>query len=274
MTQQPQPQPPGGEPHLDVAAYALGVLGDADATAFEEHLAGCEACQNELDELIGVESILAEYAAAQAPPAPPAQSHTAQASTAESPTAQAPALAQPTEQPPPQTADPMLDRLIAEVAASRRKSRVRRIYALAAAVVLIAGGPLAVGILGSGSTDAPPSQAQATAGPLPITGQQFSATNPATGVSATVGLAPMAWGTHVALELSGVQGPLTCDLVAVSSTGQRQTVASWQVPATGYGVTGNAAPLVLYGGAGMAPADIDHFEVQTSTGQVLLTIPV
>jgi Putative zinc-finger len=265
----PQPQPPGGEPHLDVAAYALGVLDDADATAFEEHLAGCEACQNELDELIGVESVLAEYAATQTPPAP-----SAQASTVRSPTIQAPAPAQPAAQSPPQAADPMLDRLIAEVAASRHKSRVRRIYALAAAIVLIAGGPLAVGILGSGSTATPPHQAHATAGPLPITGRQFSATNPATGVSATVGLAPMAWGTHVALELSGVQGPLTCDLVAVSAAGQRQTVASWQVPATGYGVTGNAAPLVLYGGAGMAPADINHFEVQTTTGQVLLTIPL
>jgi hypothetical protein len=32
----------------EVAAYALGALGDAEATAFREHLAGCVVCQDEL----------------------------------------------------------------------------------------------------------------------------------------------------------------------------------------------------------------------------------
>ena len=246
MTPQQQ-QIPDRDRHLDVAAYALGILSDAEATAFEAHLAECEACQTELDELMDIEPVLAEYAAEYVPkpPRPPAT------------------------RPRSPTEEPMLGQLIDRVAANRRHSRVRRIYALAAAVVLIAGGPLAVHILASGSAAA----GATAAGLLPVSGQQFSAANAATGISATVGLMPMQWGTHVALKLSGIKGPLTCDLVAVSDTGQRQTVATWQVPASGYGVTGSEAPLALNGGAGMAPADISSFEVQTTGGKDLLNIP-
>ncbi|MBP2705954.1 zf-HC2 domain-containing protein [Microbispora sp. RL4-1S] len=35
-------------PHFDVAAYALGVLDDDDAEAFERHLDECAPCRAEL----------------------------------------------------------------------------------------------------------------------------------------------------------------------------------------------------------------------------------
>jgi hypothetical protein len=168
----------------------------------------------------------------------------------------------------------MLDELIGRVAASRKRSRLRRMYALTAAIVLIVGGPVVAGVLVNAHHSATQSEAGTTGGTLPITGVQHSAVNSATGVSATVGLAATKWGTHVALKLSGVSGPLTCDLVAVSKTGERQVVATWTVPNPGYGVPGATAPLVLYGGAGMTPTDIDHFDVQTTAGQNLVTIPV
>ncbi|MEV6553176.1 zf-HC2 domain-containing protein [Streptomyces sp. NPDC051597] len=50
------------EPHRDVGAYALGVLGAADTFRFEEHLAGCAHCARLLEELGSVEALLAAYA--------------------------------------------------------------------------------------------------------------------------------------------------------------------------------------------------------------------
>jgi anti-sigma factor RsiW len=255
----PEQRTPESDRHLDVAAYALGILDPRDAAAFEEHLATCDLCAEQLDELVGLGPILAEYAEAAPPhetPAPHERPPAAGAGAAH------------------EAADPQLGALIDRVAAARRRSRLRRMYALAAAVVLIIGGPVVASVIASGAHSGSGAATNAAGAALPITGTQHSAADAATGVSGTVGLAATKWGTHVALKLSGVKGPLTCDLVAVSRTGQQQTVASWLVPAPGYGVPGAEAPLVLYGAAGMNTGDIDHFEVRTTTGQNLLTIPV
>jgi anti-sigma factor RsiW len=257
------------DPHVDVAAYALGLLDPAEATAFEEHLAGCAICADELDSMVALEPILAEFGAE---PRPPAES--------EVPTRgrHAAAALPPQSRQASGESDATLDALIGRVAESRKRSRLRRMYALAAAIVLIVGGPVVASLItASNHNSNPTAQGEGTGptnAPLPITGEQHSAVNSATGVSATVGLVSLKWGTHVALKLAGVHGPLTCDLVAVSKTGQRQVVATWMVPTPGYGVPGAAAPLVLYGGAGMKQADIDHFNVETTTGQNLVTIPV
>jgi anti-sigma factor RsiW len=262
---------PESDSHVDVAAYALGLLEPAEATAFEEHLATCDICADELESMVALEPILAEFGAERLPSAgtgaPPMREPVPES------------LTRPQVQPQPASgeSDLMLDALISRVAASRKRSRLRRMYALAAAIVLIVGGPVVASVVTANthdnSTSVQGEGGGSTNAPLPVTGEQHSAVNSATGVSATVGLVPMKWGTHVALKLSGVHGPLTCDLVAVSRTGQRQVVATWIVPSPGYGVPGAAAPLVLYGGAGMSQSDIDHFDVETTTGQNLVTIP-
>lgn len=46
------------EPHVDVAGYVLGSLDDDEATAFAEHLASCDACRAEVDELAGLPALL------------------------------------------------------------------------------------------------------------------------------------------------------------------------------------------------------------------------
>ncbi|MFJ6852523.1 zf-HC2 domain-containing protein [Streptomyces sp. NPDC091271] len=50
------------ELHRDAGAYALGVLGAADACRFEEHLAGCPACAVQVREFGVVVAHLAAYA--------------------------------------------------------------------------------------------------------------------------------------------------------------------------------------------------------------------
>ena len=271
---------PESDPHIDVAAYALGLLDPAEATAFEEHLAGCDICADELESMVELEPILAEFGAERQPP-----STEPEASTPAGHAAGAPSMPESSAQSQPQSqaqslsgeSDAMLDARIGRVAAARKRSRLRRMYALAAAIVLIVGGPVVASVITASNHNTTTVQGEGPGpsnAPLPITGELHSAVNTTTGVSATVGLVSMKWGTHVALKLAGVHGPLTCDLVAVSKTGQRQVVATWTVPTPGYGVPGATAPLVLYGGAGMKQADIDHFDVETTSGQNLVTVPV
>ncbi len=103
---------PFGPPdrHIDVGAYALGVLDDSDMAAFERHLAGCETCAARLAEFGTLVPVLAELGRAGIPE-------------------------------PPDGA--LLDRLLAQVAEQRRVGRRRRRLAAVAAAALIAAGPTA-----------------------------------------------------------------------------------------------------------------------------------
>ncbi|HLY84114.1 MAG TPA: zf-HC2 domain-containing protein [Acidimicrobiales bacterium] len=51
--------------HADVAGYVLGTLEADEARAFAVHLAGCEACRTELDELSGLPALLGDVPAAE-----------------------------------------------------------------------------------------------------------------------------------------------------------------------------------------------------------------
>jgi hypothetical protein len=50
--------PAPAAPHLDVASYALGVLGDAETSRFEEHLDTCPACVEQLESFLPVIGLL------------------------------------------------------------------------------------------------------------------------------------------------------------------------------------------------------------------------
>ncbi|MFI6685259.1 zf-HC2 domain-containing protein [Streptomyces sp. NPDC050485] len=95
--------------HQDVGAYALGVLGAADAFRFEEHLAGCARCRRLLAEFGSVTALLAAYTAG--------------------------GVAQPGPVSPE-----LLHRMLAAVARRRRRGRAARLALVAAAAVLMAGG--------------------------------------------------------------------------------------------------------------------------------------
>lgn len=226
-------------PHVDVGAYLLGVLDDDEMSRFEEHLAGCERCGRDLDELSGLPSVLDELRADGIGYAEPPDG------------------------------DAMLHRLLAQVSGERRTRKRRRLVAVAAAAVLVVGGP-AVAVVatsaggGGGGTAATPAFAS----------DRHSASNPSTGASAVVGVADKGWGTAVDLRLSGVRGPLTCSLIAVGPHGARQTVATWSVPDAGYGTNAQPAPLTVRGATGLHKRDIDRFEVRASDGSLLVSVPL
>lgn len=221
--------------HLDVGAYVLGALTDGEATRFEEHLAGCEQCAEELERLMGVESVLAEFAAG----TPAGQN--------------AGALLAP---PPPH----LLERLVDQVRAGRRASRKRRLYLVAAAVGMIIAGPTVTAVVATENAAPPVASATATAA------------NRVSGAHATVAMTDEPWGTQIGLTLGGVKGPLVCDLVAVSKAGTTQTVSTWAVPGAGYGVSDHPKPLSVQGGTGLSRSQIDHFVVRTLDGQTLVTV--
>ena len=231
--------------HTDVASYVLGLLDEDEMSRFEEHMLTCERCAAEADELMSLPPLLEPLISRDAPDAEP------------------PATAVPSES--------LLPGLLADVAADRNRRRHRWMFGIAAAIALIVAGPI-LGVTLSHQGSAPTTDSVAMG--LVMVGEQHKAFNTANGVSAVVGLDQRPWGTHVAIELTGVHGPLKCDLVAVSKTGQSQVVANWIVPSPGYGVPGHDQPLFVHGGAAMNKSEIDHFDVRTLDGQTLITVPV
>ncbi|MBO0515963.1 hypothetical protein, partial [Streptomyces beijiangensis] len=104
------------ELHHDVGAYALGVLGEADAFRFEDHLVDCPYCAALLGEFGRVEEHLAAYARS-------------------TPAAREPVVPD---------GGRLLHRLLGRLEAGHRTGRRRRLALVAAAAVLAAGGSFAV----------------------------------------------------------------------------------------------------------------------------------
>ncbi|MCF6474476.1 hypothetical protein FAF44_39770 [Nonomuraea sp. MG754425] len=235
--------------HTDVGAYALGLLDEDDRLAFEAHLLGCPTCRYELSDLAGVASVLHGIG--------PVED-----------------LGPPSPDPP----EEVVDLLRRKKASDRRTRRGTFMIGMAAAVTLVAGGltigtqldagdapPLAQGHGGHLSTNmGPAEQFYAEGRPIEGTG--------AAGVSGGLVVEAKGWGTHAALKLSGVKGPLECELVSVSRSGERRVMTGWSVPPAGYGVPGSPDPLYMHGGSATPLRDVDHFEVVTSAGGKLLTI--
>ncbi|MFD0006997.1 anti-sigma factor family protein [Streptomyces sp. NPDC127178] len=247
--------------HETVGAYALGILDDAEATAFEAHLATCEWCAQQLDELAGMEPMLAALA--------------------DLPGTGSPAIGESlSAKPSPR----LVNKLVDEVAERRAQKRRRSFYMVAAAAALIVGGPFVAVATNGGDSDGGGSPGQTlAASPAKdlFTGieNKVSRTDPATGASATVAMSEKAWGTETALELKGVKGPLKCSMIFVSKDGERETAASWSVPKWGYGIpdakTEQARnPLYVSGGVSMAPEDVDHVEVMTFDGKKIVDVDV
>ncbi|AKZ59641.1 putative membrane protein [Streptomyces ambofaciens ATCC 23877] len=101
------------ERHRDVGAYALGVLDEAEAFRFEDHLMECPRCAAQVTEFGPATRQLMLYREA------------------------TPRFVTPLTRPGPR----LLDRLLSEVAARRRAVRRRVLYAVAAAVVCAVAGP-------------------------------------------------------------------------------------------------------------------------------------
>ncbi|MFK4100384.1 zf-HC2 domain-containing protein [Streptomyces sp. NPDC019531] len=113
------------ERHRDVGAYALGVLDEAEAFRFEDHLMECPKCAAHVTEFGAVTRQMMLYRRA------------------------TPRVVHPMTQPGPQ----LLNRLLGEVAARHRARRRRLLYTVAASVVLVVGGPTLAVMVAGGTAD-------------------------------------------------------------------------------------------------------------------------
>ncbi|GAB7106134.1 zf-HC2 domain-containing protein [Streptomyces phaeofaciens] len=115
------------ERHRDVAAYALGVLDEAEAFRFEDHLMECPSCAAQVTEFGPTARQMMLYRRA------------------------TPRTVHPFAGPGPR----LLDRLLGEVAARRRAARRRLMFALAASVVVALAGPAIAMMAGGDEGDDP-----------------------------------------------------------------------------------------------------------------------
>ncbi|WP_326687144.1 MULTISPECIES: zf-HC2 domain-containing protein [unclassified Streptomyces] len=237
--------------HTDVAAYALGVLDAADAELFEEHLAGCDRCAVELESVTALTPFLAEHAWHGGPPPTP-------------------------DGPPPELLDRLLASTAAEADAERRRRGTRRLWLVAAVFALIVGGPLAVLAVSGDDGDSRSQHFASPARQMYEHGEKIGTVDASTKIRATVSLEKKPWGTHVALKLGDLRGPLECELIAVGENGKKQTVTTWAVPRHGYGIKGTKwdEPLYTHGGAAFSRSDLARLEVRTLDGRRLATIDV
>jgi len=254
------------ENHRDVASYALGVLDERDTERFEEHLATCSECIVELESLLPVVDVLAEVDSRDF------------------------LLVE--------RADPddgLFDRVLSAVGEDRRRARrSRRLYTLAAAVVLVAmltGLGLFVSTQGIGPEVPSAGPTTGTVGPsgsgtpgpgiggpdLPA-GERFSVTDRASGLSAELVVGSAPFGTRISFALSKLSGPRTCRLVVVPRNGPNEAVSSWTVPTPGYGTTAQPRPLNLQATTFMPRDEMKQLQVQEvkedGSTSVLLTVPL
>lgn len=250
--------------HLDVAAYALGALDTDDAAEFEEHLAACARCAEELEALLPTVALLSHVDIDAL--------HAAERSR-------------------------MDEELWRLVAAERARTSRRRaltlvagvvVSALAAAGSMVAGAALAGGdppVAAPGPTTPPattvapsPSIGETGAGGALPDGARYSATDTDTGVSAELVLTGRVWGTQVSFTISALTGPRTCRLLVVHADGTAEVTGTWRVPETGYGTEAHPEPLLLQAATSAQLAEIDRVQVQSldDSGEIttLVTVPI
>lgn len=250
---------------LALGGYVLGTLPSADMEQVRVHLTECDECRAEHIRLSGLPALLATVTAAEAAgrTAPTADGELADrlvARAAEGTQGSSPVRPVVPTAPAPQ-AD-VLERLLRQAGARRRRTWRLQLAGAAAALTFIAaaaGGTwlAALGTLGSQATPPGPS--------TPAAWRTFSGSDPTTGVSASVKVSPSAWGSVLQVSAKGAPAGITCRLQAVGPGGARVDGATWRA---GEYPPGTTVP----GAVAMSPGAIEHFEILAGNGQKLVTM--
>ncbi|MEU7059035.1 sigma-70 family RNA polymerase sigma factor [Streptomyces sp. NPDC046197] len=253
---------------LSLGAYVLQKLAPDDERAIAAHLATCADCRSERDVLAALVPLLdsiSETDVTSEPAAPetdvisrPATPETAGPGGTASVRREGPGQAAPGEAGEAQPGRTELDEMLRRVRDQRRGERLRRYAAVLALVVLVA---LVTWVVTSRLSSSGTASRIGAAGT-----RSFSATDQASGVSATVATAPVPWGSEVRLKVSGISAGMHCKLVAVGLEGSQDVAATW--------LAGNGTDSVPIPGAFSRSVDmIARFNVETDTGQPLLSVP-
>jgi predicted anti-sigma-YlaC factor YlaD len=207
---------------LSLGVYLLGALDPDERAAVERHLTTCQLCRAELAELAGLPAMLERLTLDDLTPEPV----------------------------PP--SDDLFERVAAQAraetdpAATRPLAlRYRRLLAVAAALVLVAG----VGI-GSWAALRPSSDTHISAGHVRM----------------QVTLASQATGTTLAVSVSGLPTDEHCRLIAVAKDGTRDVAGNWDAT---YGGRANVT-----GSTSIPRSQLVRLVLLGTNGQHLATVPV
>ncbi|GID26003.1 anti-sigma factor family protein [Paractinoplanes brasiliensis] len=257
------------EDHFDVASYALGVLDEHDAARFEDHLIECQRCAYELESFVEVADLLADVDANSVIVAEEARRDGF-----------------------------MLQKVIGEVSHERHRANSRRLYSLAAAVVVFAmlsigaffvGGQVFGGESNNPATTNTAQRGEGQMDPLPnsgggpgiggtdLTGERFDGSDPRSGVQASVAFEKKTFGTQISFSIGNITGPKVCRLVAVHTDGTTEPLVSWTVGENGWGTAKNSEPLLLQAVTATPRDEIAHVQVQevaaNGAGETLVRVP-
>ena len=228
----PPPGPPEHDP-AELGALALGLLDPDRTRAVEEHLTTCGTCRRDLEDLTAVTDLLGEV--------PPEAF---------------------LEGPP--DGDLVLQRTLrqirAETAAQRRRTRVPRLAAAAAAVALVLAGGVSLG-----RATAPEPVVIASAAP-----QQNAVTlrgDGASGVTMAAMVSPAAGWVRVSTTVRGIPPGERCRLVVLARNGSRVLAASWLTSAKG-----ETEGTQLDGAAIVAPDQVAGVAVENEAGREFVVL--
>jgi hypothetical protein len=228
------------EARPSLGVYVLGAIDPAERGLVDAHLITCRDCRDELAGLAGLPALLARVN--------PDEISRICADDAVYTVA--------SDDPPKELLGTVHD-----LAEARRRRNKWRYLSAAAAVAAIAGG-LFAGLSSATSTTV----TRTVAVPVGLTGswESASATNQATGATATVSYSQQLWGNAFQVLVDHIPQGTTCDLWVVHPDGTRTQVAAW--------TTARDEGKVWYGGS-MPSTDgsISNFEI-TAGNKVLLTV--
>lgn len=169
------------EARIAVGALALGALDDDEATEVRAHLATCDACQQEYDELSAMPALLGLVSADEVAAGPPVPTVAGR------------------------------DRLLQQVADERKAKQRRTRASTFAGALALAASAAVIGFVVAEGSGAEVEEADLTR----------VAESTTTGVWAEVALNEVGWGTKIELHLTGAEVGETCRLVAVSAAGDK-----------------------------------------------------
>ncbi|MFJ5895862.1 zf-HC2 domain-containing protein [Streptomyces sp. NPDC093064] len=260
-----------------LGGYVLGALSPAESEEVRAHLAVCDDCRHEHAELAGLPALLATVteaeagaaaadveagaagrgmpavsgdladrlvrrAAETAPDAPPARSDVPAA---------------------PQAAEAgLLDRMLHQAAARRRRTWRLQWAGAAASLALIAASIGGTWLATSASVV---SEATPPGPTVQAPSRTFSGRDPVTGVTASVKVSPSAWGSVLQVSAGGAPAGVICRLQAIGPGGARADAATWRAGQYPPGTT-------IPGAVPLSPGAIQHFEIVTGDGQKLVTM--
>lgn len=226
--------------HVDMAGYLMELLTPEEKRRADSHLAGCDACRDEIESLQEWSSALREI---------------------------------PEEMlldGPPDDADLLLQRTLRQVREESSGSRLRRLAVVASAAAAIIAMAIGGGVLvGRNTVQQGTPQAAPPASSVPAGVRSLSGADATTGAAVSATVTPAAGWVRVTATVRGIPAGEQCHLEVVAKDGTVVEAGSWLVSALG-----EANGTTLNGSALVDPTQVASVQVTSFAGKKYVTATV